>query len=135
MKLNYLEQLPEIDQYWDLFAETGWNDKYRFDKDELERSNHESWYAVSVFKENELVGFGRVISDGIYHALIADLIVSTEYQKNGIGSKILKMLLDKCLEHNIRDIQLFAAKEKYKFYEKYNFKKRPDNAPGMQYEH
>jgi len=118
-----------------ILLETKWNDEYRFDKDELERSNHESWYAVSVYKDDELVGFGRVLSDGIYHALIADLIVSTKYQNQGIGSRVLKMLLDKCLAHNIRDIQLFAAKEKYAFYEKYNFKKRPNDAPGMQYEH
>lgn len=135
MNLKYIEKTPDIDQYWELFTETGWNEKYRFSKEELEESNSKSWYALSVYKDEELIGFGRIISDGIYHALIADLIVSAKYQNTGIGSKILKSLLDKCLSHNIRDIQLFAAKDKYNFYEKYNFKKRPDNAPGMQYEH
>ena len=32
----------------------------------------------------------------------------------------------------IRDIQLFAATNKFAFYEKFGFEKRPINAPGMQ---
>jgi hypothetical protein len=40
--------------------------------------------------------------------------------------------VQKCKGNNIRDIQLFAAKDKSEFYEKFGFEKRPINAPGMQ---
>jgi ribosomal protein S18 acetylase RimI-like enzyme len=73
-----------------------------------------------------------VISDGVYHALIADLIIQPDYQGNGLGKKVLDLLVRKCKNHKIRDIQLFAAKDKYAFYEKSGFEKRPVNAPGMQ---
>jgi hypothetical protein len=42
-------------------------------------------------------------------------------------------LVKKCEDNKIRDVQLFAASDKYEFYEKHNFEKRPLNAPGMQY--
>jgi hypothetical protein len=42
------------------------------------------------------------------------------------------MLTDVCVAAKIRDIQLFSAKGKSGFYEKYGFKRRPENAPGME---
>ena len=133
MKITYLESLPAIDNYWDIFTETGWNQNYKFNKNDLEKAIKNSWYVISAYDKDKLIGFGRVISDGIHHALIVDMIINKNYQGNGIGGILLNMLLDKCKEHNIRDIQLFSAKDKYNFYEKFNFEKRPENAPGMQY--
>lgn len=129
----YKEELPIINDFGELFITTGWNEKYKFSKEELENSLKKSWYFISVYDNTKLIGFGRVISDGIYHALIADMIIHPEYQRKGIGGSLLEKIMDKCKHHNIRDIQLFAAKDKYEFYEKYNFKRRPDDAPGMQF--
>jgi ribosomal protein S18 acetylase RimI-like enzyme len=67
------------------------------------------------------------------HAMIYDLIVSPDFQNQGIGTRILEMLLKRCREANIRDIQLFCARGKQAFYEKRGFVARPQDAPGMQY--
>jgi len=134
-KIEYKEQLPDLDNYWDLFNTTSWNDKYKFNKSDIGNAIENSWYVISVYNENKLIGFGRVISDGIHHALIVDMIIHPEYQSKGIGGLLLEKLLKKCKSHNIRDIQLFSAKDKYKFYEKYNFIKRLNDAPGMQYQY
>lgn len=134
-KIDYKETLPSIDDYWDLFDTTGWNDKYNFDRDDLENAIKNSWYAISVYDLSKLIGFGRVIADGIHHAFIVDMIIHPDYQRKKIGSSLLDRLIKKCKEHKIRDIQLFSAKEKYAFYEKFNFEKRPENAPGMQYKY
>jgi GNAT superfamily N-acetyltransferase len=91
-----------------------------------------SWYALSIYYSNNLAGFGRIIADGVHHALIVDLIVHPDYQGKGLGTLILDRLVKKCKENNIRDIQLFAAKGKSDFYEKFGFEKRPADAPGMQ---
>ena len=132
-KLLFMESIPERDAYWDLFQTTGWNEEYRFSRQELKQSLEQSWYAVSAYSEERLVGFGRVISDGVHHALIADLIIHTDFRGRGIGSEILKRLVKKCREKNIRDIQLFAASGKFLFYEKLGFRKRDEEAPGMEY--
>ena len=101
--------------------------------DELARAIANSWYLVAVYDEDRLVGFGRVVSDGVLHAMIYDLIVASDYQHRGIGTQVLNMLIPQCLEYNIRDIQLFCARGKRHFYEKFGFVARPDEASGMHY--
>ena len=125
--------MPDSEQYYFLFESTGWNIEYRLNKEELFSSIIKSYFSVSAYESGRLIGFGRVISDGILHAMIYEMIVYPEYQKQGIGSKILNMLLKKCLDSNIRDIQLFCAKGKLKFYEKHGFTSRLTESPGMEY--
>ena len=129
----FTDSLPDTKAYWDLFLTTGWNDEYNFTQQDLEKAIKNSWYSNSIYDSDRLVGFGRVIADGIHHALIVDLIIHPNYQGQGLGSKLLDRLVTKCIDSKIRDIQLFSAKDKFEFYEKFGFEKRPVNAPGMEY--
>jgi len=124
---------PPEGQFWILFQTTGWNEEYLLSRNELMKAVSQSWYCVCAYDQDALVGFGRIVSDGILHAMIYDLIVLPSYQKCGIGSRILDMLVRKCRDTGIRDIQLFCAQGKQRFYEKRGFVSRPDNAPGMDY--
>lgn len=45
---------------------------------------------------------------------------------------VFQRSVSKCKAYQIRDIQLFSAKDKSAFYEKAGFEKRPADAPGMQ---
>jgi len=133
MQIKYQNELFLIDGYWDLFEATGWNDDYKISKQDLSVVLKNSWYMVAAYDGDRLVGFGRVITDGILHAMIYDLITDPEYQEKGIGSEILTRLVDRCKESNISDIQLFCAKGKRKFYEKRGFVARHEESPGMEY--
>ena len=69
-----------------------------------------------------------MIGDGMYF-LIADIVVCPEFQKRGIGTNIINMLL-KYVEDNTpaggrSSIQLIAEKGKEPFYEKLGFKLIP----------
>jgi len=132
MNLEYLTKIPPTGEFWNLFLTTGWNDEYRFTPGRLAEAIKESWCAVSVYEGDRLVGFGRVVSDGVLHAMIYDLIVDPEFQHRGIGSEILRLLIDRCRDARIPDIQLFCARGKKAFYERHGFAVRPDDAPGMQ---
>ncbi len=132
MDYIFKNELPAIDQYFDLFLTTGWNKEYHFTKKDVEEANNQSWFSVSVYDQENLVGFGRIISDGIHHALIVDVIVHPAYQKKGIGREIMSRLILHCRKHKVRDVQLFAAKGKFVFYEQLGFYIRPADAPGMQ---
>jgi len=133
MTIDFRAVTPSKEQFWDLFQTTGWNDTYHLSPQELFQAVSTNWFAVSAFDGDELVGFGRVVSDGILHAMIYEMIVLPEYQGQGIGKKILHLLVQKCMDANIRDIQLFCARGKGGFYEKFGFVVRPEDAPGMQY--
>jgi ribosomal protein S18 acetylase RimI-like enzyme len=128
------EKLPSEDQFFELFESTGWNTKYELSSNDLYIALKNSWYSISIFDSNELIGFGRIICDGIVHALILDVIVHPNRQGEGIGKNIMNKLVLKCKQHKIRDIQLFSAKDKAEFYEKLGFEKRKDDSPGMQLE-
>lgn len=127
------EQLPDKDEYFFLFTTTGWNEDYQVSANDLDRANRSSWLVVSAYDENKLVGFGRVMTDSVMHAMIFDMIVSPDYQGKGIGTMILTRLVDRCVAEGIRDIQLFCATGKRAFYEKNGFEARTDAAPGMQF--
>ncbi len=131
-KIAYQEQLPAPDAYLKLFETTGWNQGYQADTDALYRAISSSWYILSAYDKNNLVGFGRIISDGVLYALICDMIVNPSYQGTGIGSQILEKLIEKCHREKIRVIWLFSARGKSAFYEKFGFRERPVDAPGMQ---
>lgn len=133
MNIHYNGEIPSSEQAFALFEATGWNVVYKISEREYEQVLRESWYTVSAYDGDKLVGIGRMTSDGILHAMIYDMIVNPEYQGKGIGTEILKRLVDFCHSRRIRDIQLFCAWGKQPFYEKNGFSARPDNAPGMQY--
>ncbi len=130
--IEYKATRPEADQYRALFETTGWNSDYRADAQELGRALDNSWYVVAAYDGDELVGIGRVTSDGVLYAMIYDLIVRPAYQGKGIVSTILRKLVNQCKAADLREIQLFSAMGKATFYGRRGFVKRPENAPGMQ---
>lgn len=130
--IAFHEQPPPATAYDRLFETTGWNKSYQASPQELYRAISDSWYMLSVYDNDHLVGFGRIISDGILYALICDLIVKPSYQKQGIGSTLLNKLIDRCRQQQVRVIWLFSAKGKSSFYKKFGFLERPADAPGMQ---
>ena len=133
MNIEFKETLPESSEYYTLFQSTGWNDDYKADKRELYKAISNSWYSLSAYGQNKkLIGFGRIVSDGILYAFICDMIIDPLNQKQGIGTIILEKLIQRCRKSNIRVLWLFAASDKSNFYKKFGFSKRPGNAPGMQ---
>ncbi len=133
MDIEYRKSIPNIEQFCALFTTTGWNDAYHATAEELELALANSQFVVSVYSGKLLVGVGRVVTDGVLHAMIYEMIVLPEWQSKGIGTQILKLLLEWCEQRNIRDIQLFCARGKRSFYEKNGFLVRPEDSPGMQY--
>ena len=132
--MKYTEQLPNIEDYYPLYLETGWDEMLRLNKHELETGIKKSFAVVSVYEQSTLVGFGRIISDGVIYAAIYDVMVKPEFKNKGIGSEIIKKLIAKCNSLNIRNIHLFAANKTEDFYKKFGFVPRPSDAPGMKYE-
>ena len=133
MELEYRESLPDRSEYFALFESTGWNQEYGLTPEELYEAIGRSWYVVAACREGRLVGTGRVISDGVLHALIVDVIVLPECQGSGIGASIVTRLVERCRAARIRDVQLFCAQGKAEFYRRLGFADRAADAPGMDF--
>lgn len=131
--LELRDTLPDPLEYFGLFESTGWNQEYALTSEELERAIRDSWCLVTAYDEGKLIGSGRVVSDGVFHALIVDVIIRPEYQKRGIGTLIMRRLLERCRDARLRDVQLFCARGKAPFYHRLGFVSRAEDAPGMDF--
>ena len=43
---------------------------------------------ITIWKKKKLIAFGRALSDGVYRAVLWDVVVAEEFQKKGIGKDI-----------------------------------------------
>ncbi len=132
MGIDYRDTPPSHDDFVRLIETTGWNAKYGLDPDELAEALAASAFAVTAYDGGRAVGCGRVVSDGVLHGLIVDVIVDPTHQGRGIGSALMERLVAECRRRGIRDVQLFSARGKRGFYERFGFVARPEDAPGME---
>jgi N-acetylglutamate synthase-like GNAT family acetyltransferase len=130
--IEYKESPPTLQEYFQLFSSTGWMPVLRISEQGLKKVLDNTWYWITAYQNESVVGCGRLLSDGALYALICDLIVMPDHQNKGVGVTILKHLVKKCQEMDIKRVWLFAAPDKTRFYEKYGFSVRPNEAPGMQ---
>ena len=77
---------------------------------------------ISVWKNFKLIGFGRATSDKVYRAILWDIVVSKKYQRDGIGSLLVKTLLETKSVKNVEKIYLMSTKG-VEFYEQQSFEK------------
>ncbi|MFZ1982092.1 MAG: GNAT family N-acetyltransferase [Smithella sp.] len=84
------------------------------------RAFEASHTAVFVYKDSQLIGFGRAISDGAYQAAVYDVVVVPEFQKMGIGGIIMEKILERLSGCNVI---LYARPGKEEFYRKLGLRK------------
>ncbi|TCW57981.1 acetyltransferase (GNAT) family protein [Bacillus thuringiensis] len=70
--------------------------------------------AIGVWEENELIGFARVVSDGVFRAYIEDVVVHENVRNKGIGEKMLTILLQEISHVHI--VSLFCGEKLINFY-------------------
>ncbi|GIP32016.1 GNAT family N-acetyltransferase [Paenibacillus sp. J2TS4] len=129
MDILYTEAIPNQDQIYKLYDCFGWNNFLILSKESLHQAMVQSWCVISAFHQDELVGTGRLVSDGIINAYLCGLVVHPNYQNQGVGSEIVQQLVNKGHSHNLH-IELFCESDKIKYYEKFGFKVF---ASGMKY--
>lgn len=132
--MEYNDKIPLKKEFFPLYTATQWNERLQLNPDQLERAISNSYFVVSVYENKQLIGFGRVVSDGVAYATLYDVMVDPKWQKQGIGSQIIRRLVEKCQLHDIRRIYLFAAKDAENYFQRFGFAARPSSSRGMSYE-
>ena len=93
------------------FVNKVWPGDYDLDKTQAALSRTLN---ITVYDEKELVGCLRILSDDYFFGTITELLVLPEYQKQGIGSKLLQLAKD-----NTPTLLYFGAQpDAEQFYEK-----------------
>lgn len=101
---------------------------------QAERALQHSTYVTCVRDGEKAVAMGRVLFDHGYTAYIGDIIVDSDYRHKGIGSAVVKKLIQKVLDMaDPGDRLLFileSAKGKEPFYEQLGFQRNPSETQG-----
>ncbi len=76
---------------------------------------------VSLWVDNEIVGFGRALTDGIYRGVLWDIVIDQNHQGKGYGKLIVKNLLSNKKIRNTKKLYLMTTNKKL-FYSQLDFK-------------
>lgn len=117
--------IPEIDQLMDLYNDVEWH-AYTADKIKLKNAINNSLKLLTAWDDNELVGLIRVIGDGYTIIYIQDILILKSYQGQSIGSRLLKLILERY--KSIRQIVLMTdqTEKTINFYQKNGMVKASD---------
>lgn len=121
------ENVKNIEEFNFLYDNVGWG---CYDDEVSEVALDNTLYSVSVYDNDEIIGYGRLIGDGACFIYIHDIMVRVDYQGKKIGTLIMNKLMDKVKSYKkfnpyVR-VYLGASKNREGFYEKFVFISRRD---------
>lgn len=126
---KYKRKMPSAKEWKTLRSFANWS---LYEDSIFEIAAQNTLYAITVYKNHEVIGMGRVVGDGIICFYIQDVVINPLYRNKGIGKNIVLKLLN-IIQKNARPnavIGLMSAKGTEKFYEKLGFVQRPNNTMG-----
>lgn len=133
MSYTIIERTPTVEEYNEVRRASGLSVK---DAVAAQRGLSNTLYAVCIVHiahQDVVLGIGRVIGDGGLFYDIVDVAVVAEHQQRGVG----KMIMDALMSYVNANagpsslVCLMANKGIAPFYEKYGFKAREPDMPGM----
>ncbi len=118
MEFRY-EYTPNLkaEQVASLRESVGWDARVEKFKKKLGNT----YFCVACFKDDRLIGYLDVVSDGIDDAYIRDLVVHPDYQRRGIGLNLLNMVIKRAKSDGIKMVNIIFEPRLEKFYKRANF--------------
>ena len=104
-----------------LYNTVGWP---QFSEEQLESSFKYTWNWLSCrSSDRQLVGFSKILSDGMIHAYVCSMVVHSNFQNIGIGTLMMNKIIELCSNNNMKPVLKVRAEERIiNFYNKLGFK-------------
>ena len=119
MEITYkLDIIPDAEKIIDLYKSSGINRPIA-DKERIAKMYANSNLIVTAWDMSKLVGISRSLTDFCYSCYLSDLAVRKEYQKHGIGKKLIALTKEKIGEQTM--LLLLAAPAAMDYYPKVGF--------------
>ncbi|MCI2283170.1 GNAT family N-acetyltransferase [Colwellia sp. MSW7] len=120
---------PRVEDFLSLREKSG---RQNVSAKDAKASLDNSLFHVAVYFEEQLVGMGRVVGDGVMYFYVQDIVVLPDYQGLGIGALIMQNIENYLSSTAIKGstIGLLAVKGKEAFYARYNYIERPNASLG-----
>ncbi len=116
------ENINNVKEFNLLYDAVGWG---CYDEKTSKKAMSNTFYSVSIYDDDKIIGYGRIIGDEICFLYIHDIMVLPDYQSQKIGTKIMEQLLKKIndvkKENPSLRVYLGASKNREGFYKKFGF--------------
>ncbi len=94
------------------------------DLDDLATAIAHSHPVITAWDGDQLVGFARATSDGVYRATIWDVVIHPDYQGAGLGRKLIHTVLSHPHMTRVERVYLMTTNQRT-FYERIGFQANP----------
>ena len=102
-----------------LYQEAGWvNNTEPVDQEQMAQLLRNSFRVMGAFAEGRIIGMMRALSDGVSDAYLLDMVVSGNYRRQVIASRILQSLVEELKKCQIEWIVCIAVPGKDGLYAK-----------------
>ena len=121
-----------VEDYQKIRKEVGWNDLL---DNQIKRAIDNSMLNVSVYENDECLGVGRIVGDGVLKGMLTDIMIPPRAQGKGVGKLIVTTLINQ-LEDMVQEGESFQLEASptsgnRDFYIKCGLKYKPQNQDGV----
>jgi len=110
--------LISIDKVCELLGSSYWANNQ---KRETTIKAIENSICIGIYLKKKMIGFARIVTDYATMYWLSDVIIDTQYRKNGLGKKLIEIITKMKELDGIFGI--LATRDAHGLYEKYGFKK------------
>lgn len=131
VELSFLTE-PSNDQKKQILAiyhKRSWWPETVNDPERISRIVRGSHCFVVAMDGDTVVGMGRALSDKTGDAYIHDMTVIESVRHQGLGRRIVRMIIDRLIDDGITWVGLIAERNSHGFYEKEAFRKMEEAVP------
>lgn len=121
-----------LDQLNSVFAAVGFP-KRDPDKIRIALENTDALLWIQYSKTQRPVAFARATGDGVFNAIIWDVVVDPSFQGLGLGKAVIERIIEDLLRKGISNIALYSEPRVLGFYRPLGFVADPDGIRGMVY--
>ncbi|KAK1433124.1 hypothetical protein QVD17_10030 [Tagetes erecta] len=121
-----------LDQLNSVFVAVGFP-KRDTDKIKVALEHTDSLVWVEYETTKRPVAFARATGDGVFNAIIWDVVVDPSFQGIGLGKAVIERVVEELLEKGITNIALYSEPRVLGFYRPLGFVSDPDGIRGMVY--
>ena len=115
----------DFDTILKLYSSVGWTN-YTEKPEMLKKAYENSLLILGAYDNGQLVGVIRVVGDGFSVVFIQDILVFPEYQRRGIGTQLLREVMDRYSSVYQMELMTDNTPKTISFYQSVGFVKADD---------
>lgn len=115
----------DFDTILNLYSSVGWTN-YTNKPDTLKKAYENSLLTLGAYDGDKLIGVIRTVGDGFSVVFVQDILVFPEYQRKGIGTQLLREVMDRFSEVYQMELMTDNTPKTMSFYQSLGFVRADD---------